>query len=155
MIEARCPVCHRVEQHASGTVTVVVDGGARRPASPAAAAWPALRRVRAGEASLHGPCAACGGPMLGPPGPRTATSWTLTDRADVFEVPLDDGPITGPGGAWSEARLDALFAQRYAPRLESGGWFGILTVLPFFFIVFPWLFAMAFAFIFIAGVLTR
>lgn len=154
MIEARCAVCHRVEQHEGATVTVVVEGGARVPRSAAAAAWPSLRRVRAGELGLVGVCAACGGPLLGPPGPPLSPTWTLVDRTDRFEVPLDGSPIRGPDGPWTETRLEAFLAARYAPRAESGGLFGVIAILPFFLIVIPWLLGMAFALLFIIGFLT-
>ena len=153
MIEVTCAACHRVEAHEGPAVTVVVEGGARRPVSAAAAAWPSLRRVRAGERGLYGACAACGGPMLGPPGPPPQPTWTLVDRADRFDVPLDGSPIRGPDGPWTEARLEAFLSARYAPRLHTGGWFGLVTLLPFFLFVIPWLAGMAFAVLFIIGFL--
>lgn len=146
-----CALCHRVERRGPHA-EVLVEGGARRPRSPVIAGFAALRRVRAGAARIAGACPRCGGPLIGPPGPSDRSSWSFAEGPYV--VPLDGRPIAGEGGPWTDDDFEAMIRAKHGPRLETGGVFGLVAVVPFFFIVFPWLFAMCFAVFFIVNFLT-
>ena len=87
-MQVTCSTCLRCEERTTEGVTVLDEGGQRRPATPVElSAWQVLREIAARGQVCAGPCEACGMPLHTEQG--SAEPWT-------FELPNGALVIHGP-----------------------------------------------------------
>ncbi len=154
MVDVRCGTCLRQEQWSdTGEVTVVAEGGHRRPALD-----PQWQRGRTALASFVGEigpvvavCAGCGQLMVAPGVTRPRMPVRVDTPAGALTV---DEAIAGPNGPLSRDEAEAFLRKQY-----HEGWTKEIWQLPkfalFFVLLGPlamWLFGVMFVASFLLSV---